>query len=173
MRRTLQAGLLIGMALLIGLALTPAPTQAAVAAQVQVVNPSTSPVPVQVTAVPYYEDISWTISHYLRNASFPLPSTAGKRYLIKYISVTCSSSESSNTYTVYFYGSKVIPGGVGTFLTPVMTLNPGLYFGGAASIGSSNVSIYSDGDSMALEVFRDQVDAAYCSGYVTGEVQTP
>jgi hypothetical protein len=43
MRRTLQAGLLIGLALLLGMALTPAPTQAAVAAQVQVVN---TPLPV-------------------------------------------------------------------------------------------------------------------------------
>lgn len=135
---------------------------------------------------PYMERGSTTIQTNVVNGFMLFPTPAGKRYIIEYVSVTCSTPSASDTFPqVILSVTRAVSSNTVQFVSfhPVAMerRGPGP-FSGWVHTGGANVKAYSDpspfepggGNGISLNIFHtDFTQQATCTGVVTGHTITP
>jgi hypothetical protein len=130
---------------------------------------------------PYMERGSTTINVNVVNNFIRFPTPAGKRYIIEYVSVNCTSPSATDSFPQVFVQVARLtgPNSVSTLQTnavPMERRGPAP-FGGFIYAGSANVKLYADalpfdptgGDGIVLNIFRSDFSVSpTCSALVSG-----
>lgn len=135
---------------------------------------------------PYQERGSVTISPGIVNGFINFPTPTGKRYVIEFVSVQCTTSSATDTFPqVLLTVTKITsPSSTFSFGTNVVSLEKRgpAFFGGDVHAGSANVKMYSDyspftaggGNGISFNIFHSDASvSASCVGVVTGHTITP
>jgi hypothetical protein len=132
---------------------------------------------------PYQETASFTLDPPFVNGFGNFSTPIGKRYIIEYVSITCSSPDNFDSFPQVYLGvRKIISSSVtsGTSV-PLMSLvrTGGAAFGGSAFFGGMKLKAYSDwdpfaaggtgGQAISLNVFHTDASVqAACLATITG-----
>lgn len=135
---------------------------------------------------PYQERATGSISPGIVNAFMLFPTPTGKRFVIEYVSVSCTTPSASDSFPQALLSVTRItsPSSTFSFSVPAvnMTFRGPSFFGGYIWAGTANVKLYSDyspfdpsgGNAINLNVFHtDAGVTASCQGVVSGHTFTP
>jgi hypothetical protein len=135
---------------------------------------------------PYQERGSGSINANFLNTFITFPTPTGKRYILEYVSVDCSTPSASDSFTSVFLTVTKITSPTSTegysVANIAMERRGPSPFGGYTWAGSAQFKAYSDynpfasggGNGIALNIFHtDTSVSANCTGVVTGHTITP
>lgn len=135
---------------------------------------------------PYQERGAGSISVGFLNTFITFPTPTGKRYILEYVSVDCTTPSASDTFPAAYLSVTKILSPSSTQSYPVtniaMERRGPVGFGGYSWAGSAQLKAYSDynpfasggGNGIFLNIFHtDTSVGANCTGVVTGHTITP
>ncbi|MFT7772949.1 hypothetical protein [Roseateles sp.] len=137
---------------------------------------------------PYQESVSFTLDPPFVNGFGLFPTPPNKRYVIEYVTISCTSTGAGDIFPQAFLGvrkilSATVTTGNSLALTPPQYSGPSP-FGGNVYRGATQLKAYSDwdpfaaggpgGTAISLNVFHTAASVgASCSATITGHTITP
>lgn len=131
---------------------------------------------------PYQETTYITISPPFVNGFAFFPTPAGKRVVIEWVSLNCSSSSATDVFAQVFLNITRVGGfGLAMPLAPMVRTGSGLFICNA-SVGQTTLKAYSEavpgvadgGNGIYLNIFHtESAQTANCTTTVSGHLVTP